>query len=232
VKKDLFLFSHRFFSLQSETVKLLAIKLPTTKELEELAELDRICFGKLWTKEGYQRELASPNSLLLILSLLKKEIEKEDDIEKYTSPSFNLQFQIIGIACFWSIVEEAHITLLGIHPDYRGQSLGQLLLYTLLDKAVERKLERATLEVRASNQAALGLYQKFGFQVAGRRKGYYQLTGEDALIMWRGGLAEEAFKCNLASWSQQIFVNLERGNWRLFNEESSTDKCNRIRLDY
>jgi ribosomal-protein-alanine N-acetyltransferase len=207
-------------------VKLLAIKPPTPKELEEIVELDRICFGKLWTKEGYQRELASPNSLLLSLSLLKQEIKLESEIAKYPEPSPNLQFQIIGIACFWSIIEEAHITLLGIHPDYRGQGLGQLLLYILLERAVVRKLERATLEVKASNQAALGLYEKFGFQVAGRRKAYYSLTGEDALIMWRGGLAKVDFKADLASWSNQIFINLERGNWRLLNEEFSSLKGN------
>ncbi|MBE9166271.1 ribosomal protein S18-alanine N-acetyltransferase [Pleurocapsales cyanobacterium LEGE 06147] len=212
-------------------MKLLAIKPPTIKELEEIIELDRICFGKLWTKEGYQRELASPNSLLLILSLLKKRIGEEEDIEKYLFQSPNLQSQIIGVACFWSIVEEAHITLLGIHPDYRGQGLGQLLLYTLLVKAVECQLKRATLEVRASNQAALGLYQKFGFQVAGRRKGYYQLTGEDALIMWRAGLAEVDFKNDLASWSHQIFIGLKQGNWRLFNEEFLIHKCN-LRQDW
>ncbi len=204
-------------------MKLLAIRSPIPEELEEIVELDRICFGKLWTKEGYQRELASPNSLLLILSLLEKGIVKEDYKKKYPSPSPNLQFSIIGVACFWSIVEEAHITLLGIHPDYRGQGLGQLLLYTLLDKAAELKLERATLEVRASNQAALGLYQKFGFQVAGRRKKYYQSTGEDALIMWRGGLTQEDFRHNLASWFHQISCALERGKWRLFDEKSSTE---------
>jgi ribosomal protein S18 acetylase RimI-like enzyme len=74
------------------------------------------------------------------------------------------------LACFWAILEEAHITLLAIYPDYQRQGLGKLLLYKLLEKAVQRQLERATLEVRVSNQSAIALYEHFGFRVAGERK--------------------------------------------------------------
>ena len=143
----------------------------------------------LWSLEGYQRELASPNSSLLALSI----------------PEGQSSEKIIGFGCLWAILEEAHITILLIHPDYQGQGLGQLLLYALLKDAVKRKLERATLEVRESNHAALSLYQKFGFQIAGRRKGYYQATGEDALILWRGDLAKPEFSEILAIWHQQVY---------------------------
>ncbi len=135
------------------------------KHLDQVVELDKICLGGLWTKAGYQRELNSPNSFLLGAFLNKE--------------------RIIGLGCFWAILEEAHITLLMIHPDFQGQGFGQLLLDALLKEANNRKLERATLEVRDSNTIALHLYQKFGFKTAGIRKGYYQATGEDALILWR-----------------------------------------------
>jgi ribosomal-protein-alanine N-acetyltransferase len=151
----------------------LQLKPPTTEQLPHLCALDQICLGGIWTLEGYQRELQSPNSTLLVLSLPAKNGQEES---------------IIGCGCFWAILEEAHLTLLAVHPEYQGQGLGQLLLYTLLKNAQERGLERATLEVRASNQEALSLYKKFGFKIAGRRKGYYQKTGEDALILWRGDL--------------------------------------------
>jgi ribosomal-protein-alanine N-acetyltransferase len=58
--------------------------------------------------------------------------------------------------------------------------------------------------VRASNQIALSLYQKFGFQEAGRRRRYYQDNGEDALILWRGGLQSPEFEQELNQWKQQI----------------------------
>jgi len=124
---------------------LLEINPPQSNRLPEVAALDRICFGGLWSVEGYRQELNNPNSDLLALSIAP-------------------DCQIIGISCAWSILDESHITLLGIHPQYRDQGLGQILLLQLLQKARKRGLKRATLEVRESNQIALYLYKKFGFQ--------------------------------------------------------------------
>jgi [ribosomal protein S18]-alanine N-acetyltransferase len=169
--------------------------------LPEALELDRLCFGGLWTMEGYQRELDSPNSELLVFS----NRNKSDSPENKEGNSFD---RLIGIGCFWAILEEAHITIIGIHPDYRGKGLGKLMLCKLLEKAVDRQLERATLEVREGNNAAIEMYQKFGFKVAGKRKKYYQATGEDALILWRGDLAKESFQKDLAIWQQEISANI------------------------
>ncbi|WP_204102654.1 MULTISPECIES: ribosomal protein S18-alanine N-acetyltransferase [Spirulina sp. CCY15215] len=175
--------------------------LPLTQAgIEAAVELDRLCLGGMWSLQGYQRELDSPNSEILVLSL----------------PWEGKDNTIVGIGCFWAILEEAHITLLAIHPDYQGQGLGQLLLYSLLEKALQRQLERATLEVRASNQIALSLYQKFGFKEAGRRKKYYPGTEEDALILWCGGLNQPEFNQKLSSLSAQIFSRLAKaGTWQV-----------------
>ncbi|MDB9511336.1 ribosomal protein S18-alanine N-acetyltransferase, partial [Kamptonema animale CS-326] len=126
------------------------------------------------------------------------EEEIKEDLASLSSPS------LIGIGCLWSILEEAHITILAIHPDYQGQGFGQALLYALLKSAHQQKLEWATLEVRSSNLVAISLYQKFGFQEAGRRRGYYQDSGEDALILWRGSLQKPEFKQDLARWEHEI----------------------------
>ena len=138
------------------------------QHLEEVIELDQLCFGGLWSLEGYKREIESPNSTLSIITI-----------------HINNQEKIIGLGCFWAIVEEAHLTILAIHPDFQKQGLGQMLLNYLLKEAIEKGLERATLEVSEHNQTALNLYKKFGFTVAGRRKKYYQATGADALILWK-----------------------------------------------
>ncbi len=174
----------------------LKLSQPQLHQLNQLVELDRLCLGGLWTPAGYKRELDSPNSSFLVLFLESTQ-------------------SIIGCGCFWAILEEAHITLLMIHPDYQRQGLGQLLLYGLLKEAVNRHLERATLEVRASNQSALSLYEKFGFQQAGRRKGYYQPTGEDALILWRGDLQRPQFKEQLSDWGPSISDRLNQYDWQL-----------------
>ncbi len=132
----------------------LKIQSLTRDNLTELLELDKACFNGLWTMEGYLRELESPNSHFFGLF----------------SP-FN-DSELLGMGCFWSILEEAHITILAVHPEYHGQGLGKALLYVLLQTAVDLGLERATLEVRDSNYVAISLYQKFGFKTAGKRPGY------------------------------------------------------------
>jgi ribosomal-protein-alanine N-acetyltransferase len=129
----------------------LELKLITTPDLNAVLELDMACFGGLWTLEAYQRELDSPNSVLLGLFAPFSPLE------------------LLAMGCYWSILEEAHITILAVQPQYQGQGLGQAMLYSLLKTAHDRGLERATLEVRVSNQAAISLYQKFGFKTAGRR---------------------------------------------------------------
>lgn len=148
-------------------------------EIASLVILDRLCFGGLWSIDSYRRELTNENSHFLGISVAK-------DLEPATSG-------IIGFGCFWAILDEAHITLLGIHPQYQRQGLGQLLLGELLTKARSIEMARATLEVRASNDGAIDLYEKAGFQTVGRRKKYYQDTGEDGVIMWRGGLQHPNF---------------------------------------
>ncbi len=177
-----------------------------TEQLAAAVELDQICLGGLWTLEGYQRELASPNSDLITL-LIGLPQQREF---------------IAGIGCFWAILEEAHITLLAVHPDYQGQGLGQLILCHLLRSARQRKLERATLEVRESNQVALAIYQKFGFQLAGRRKGYYRQNQEDALIFWLSGLQDTDFLHRLNWREQQLKQRLCQHNWQLHHVSSSS----------
>ena len=235
----------------------LELKPLTAEQLTAAWELDQLCFGGLWTKSGYERELDSPNSQLLILQLhhqespltaISEEIRqraegrgqkapREEDLSLFlpflgsgnrrplggsqeTTKSTSLTIPpILGLGCFWSILEEAHITILAIHPDWRRQGLGQLLLYALLKDATRRQLEWATLEVKPSNQAALSLYHKFGFMEAGRRRRYYQDTGEDALILWRSGLQTPEFTETLTNCYQQLqprlaYWNLDWKNWQ------------------
>lgn len=173
-------------------MKFIEIKPLTPCQVPEMLALDQICFGGLWTEEGYLREIDSPNSSLLALSIVDRDSGEK---EKHT---------IIGVACLWAIVNEAHITLLAIHPDYRRKGLGELLLLTLLKDAIAKKLEWATLEVNTNNSGAINLYKKFGFQVAGKRKKYYQETGEDALILWCKGIQQPNFELSLSQWQQNI----------------------------
>lgn len=123
-------------------------------------------------------------------------------------------FSPTGLGCLWAIAEEAHITVLAIDPNYRNQGLGQAILYALLVSAHHRGLEWATLEVRASNAAAIRLYEKFGFREVGRRKGYYS-DGEDALILWRSGLQKPEFRLWIQDGDRQIQERLRRSGYEI-----------------
>lgn len=200
-------------------MNFLTLKPLTADLLPAAVQLDQICFGRLWTLEGYRRELESPNSELVVLQPQQEQPSTSvTEAIANSSDIFPNQQPIIGLGCFWSIVEEAHITIVAVHPDYQRQGLGQALLWAMLKQAHQRGLERATLEVRVSNQAAIALYEKFGFREAGRRRRYYEDTGEDALILWRGGLQYPEFAQTLSDWRQPILERLSSSNWSFKSE--------------
>lgn len=191
---------------------MLKLKPLEAELLPAALELDAQCFGGLWTMAGYQRELTSPNSQLLALTS-PFDVPAPDSL--VTGLESATAERLLGLGGLWSILEEAHITILAIRPNYQRQGFGQTLLWALLRVAWQQSLERATLEVRASNHSAQSLYQKFGFQEAGRRRRYYPDTGEDGLILWRNGLQHQEFKQKLAQWQHQIESRLCQGGWSL-----------------
>ncbi len=205
-------------------------------DIPAVLALDRRCLGGLWTKSGYERELESEHSDLLVLvktnnaGLLDCRLEQTanrsinqsiaaTDPTVYSPDSdthsdiygavSNGRLELLGIGCLWAILEEAHITTLAIEPGYQRQRLGLLLLTQLLQKGRDRGLTRATLEVRLSNQRALSLYQKFDFKEAGQRKRYYA-DGENARILWRSGLQTDAFSTQLEGYQAQSISQLTK----------------------
>ena len=182
-------------------MKEIKVSLLTPAEVSHVVALDQICLGGMWKEEAYLREIESDKSTLVVLHLSETKL--------------GIDSRIIGMACLWSIVDEAHITLLGIDPNYRRQGLGQLLLLTLLEDAIARNLSWATLEVNVNNQKAINLYKKFGFEAVGKRKGYYQSTGEDAVVFWLKNLQQPHYQKNLVQWQQELEIHLsDRGyNW-------------------
>ena len=80
---------------------------------------------------------------------------------------------------------EGHITNIAVHPDFRRRHIGEAVVRELVAEAEKAGAMSQTLEVRASNEPAQRLYEKFGFRTVGVRRNYYEDGGEDALIMWR-----------------------------------------------
>jgi ribosomal-protein-alanine N-acetyltransferase len=91
--------------------------------------------------------------------------------------------RIVGYVLFWFLPEEVDIHNIAVHPDFRRQGIGRLLLEQAVDAARRQERLRVTLDVRFSNAPAQNLYRSFGFVIRGLRKGYYSDNGEDALVM-------------------------------------------------
>ena len=149
------------------------IRRMTLEDLPEVLQIDRLSFPLPWSERSYRFELTeNPASHMLVA------VSHDEGTPR-----------VVGYAGFWMLVDEAHISTLAIHPDYRRLGLGAELLRRVLGDAARSGADMATLEVRVSNQAAVNLYHKFGFQIVGRRVRYYRDNGEDALLMTTWGLA-------------------------------------------
>ena len=96
---------------------------------------------------------------------------------------------VVGYGGLMLVLEDGHITTLAVDPRWQRDSIGSRLLLALAEAGMARGIEHLTLEVRLSNEPAKELYRRFGFVPAGIRKGYYQETNEDALVMWAHDLA-------------------------------------------
>ena len=114
------------------------------------------------------------------------------------------EHHIVGFAGCWILADEAHITEIAVRESYRRQGIGQLLIITLIEMGVKLKADLATLEVRISNTAAQNLYEKFGFEKVGLRKGYYTDNREDALIMTISDIKSPVFQTKLSQLKQAL----------------------------
>lgn len=136
-------------------------------DLEAVIAIDAISFSLPWPKSSFTYELNNPVSRLWVM-------EMEGGGE--TSHA-------VGMICVWVIENEGHIATFAIHPDYRHLGLGSKLLATALLDAAREGVELIYLEVRRSNQAAIHMYEEFGFAMTGIRAGYYSDNHEDAIMM-------------------------------------------------
>jgi [ribosomal protein S18]-alanine N-acetyltransferase len=92
--------------------------------------------------------------------------------------------EVVGYAGLMMTAEDGHVTTIAVDPKWHRHKIGTRLLLGLAREAIARGAENLTLEVRLSNKGAQDLYRRFGFSPVGVRKGYYQETNEDALVMW------------------------------------------------
>lgn len=112
--------------------------------------------------------------------------------------------EMVGYVGLMFVEEEAHVTTVAVAPEHQGRGVGTQMMLGAFRIAREAGCRHISLEVAVSNERAKGLYRRFGFVPVGVRKNYYQLTGQDALVMWAYDIDTPAYAERLARIEEEI----------------------------
>jgi ribosomal-protein-alanine N-acetyltransferase len=153
----------------------------TRSDIPAVAALESVIYPSPWSPRVFFYELAMDNRRYLVMDAATG---------------------IVGYGGLLVIEEDAHITTLAVAPDMRGKRLGVKLMLALVDTALDNLARHLTLEVRASNVQAQGLYRRFGFDPVGRRKNYY--VDEDALVMWATDIDTSEYQDRLVDIRESV----------------------------
>ena len=195
------------------------VRLMCKEDIDQLTEIDRKAFPGMWPPINYHHELQNPLAHYIVAADEEKTIdEPEMEIAPQNGFSqlisrmrrlFNYERAIIsetsllsrqyivGFAGFWVMADEAHIISLAVRETLYRQGIGGLLLIATIDLVAQLKTHIITLEVRASNTAAVDLYRKYGFIQVGLRRGYYIDNKEDAILMSTEDITSASFQAHL-----------------------------------
>ena len=145
--------------------------LTAPEQIDDVLVIEEASFTNPWTREMYLAELENHGVSYCFLAL-------------------DATGHAVGFCSFWRVLDELHINNLAVKPEFRRSGVATALLSHVLREGAQMGAQRATLEVRRSNDAARLLYERFGFAVAGVRRAYYTRPVEDALVLWRERLGE------------------------------------------
>lgn len=141
------------------------------EHLHAILELEKLSNAAPWSEKSFRGELTNPQAHYFV---------------GYSGK------EVVAFGGYWSVVDEAHVTTVAVHPEHRGNGYGKQIMLKLLDDARKTGLTCSTLEVRLSNSVAIALYESLGYVRCGVRKGYYPNNHEDAVVMWLHDFAEKA----------------------------------------
>jgi len=139
-----------------------AVRRMELSDLDEIMYIEERSFATPWSRQSMTDEIANKAACYFVVEADGK---------------------IVAYAGAWLVIDEAHITNIAVHPDYRGRGYGKLVTRAVLEYAASVDMGYALLEVRVSNRRAICLYKQLGFKVLAIRKRYYEDNGEDAYVM-------------------------------------------------
>ena len=132
------------------------------EDLTRLEELEAQCFSLPWTRAQLESQLPDGQHVFLAA--------EEDG-------------KVLGYVGMMTVLDEGYISNVATAPEARRRGIGRALIAQLMQRAADRELSFVTLEVREHNEAAIRLYEGFGFKPVGLRKNYYDSPKENAILM-------------------------------------------------
>jgi len=156
------------------------------RHLKAVIVIERRIFPSPWSQGLYLSEIAQPATRAYYVAVVGPDV--------------------VGYAGMMVVVGEAHVTNIGVAPEWQRHSVGRRLLLQLAHEARQRAAQHMTLEVRVSNLGAQALYHEFGFAPAGVRKNYYSEVSEDALVMWAHDIDTEEYRQRLEAIEARVIA--------------------------
>jgi [ribosomal protein S18]-alanine N-acetyltransferase len=177
-------------------------------DLDEVMHIERLTFSAPWSERAYRYEITQNEYSTMVVA---RAVLRGNGWSMRLLQRFGLvePGPVLGYAGFWLLVDEMHVSTIAVHPEWRGQGLGELLLISLLDRGAARNAHKATLEVRVSNLTAQALYRKLGFTIVARIARYYSDNNEDAFIMATPPLGSPGFQANLRQCRIRLLTRLQ-----------------------
>ena len=173
----------------------LTLRYMQTDDIKQVTAIDNLSFDPPWPTNSYRFEINQSTVSHMVV------LEQSQSLQTYTNSSQSSRITrfldtvlgrngatqsnmtIVGYGGLWKVADEAHISTIAVHPDFRGHHYGEILLAGMYGKALLLDADYMVLEVRMSNRVAQNLYRKYGFTEYDIKKNYYRSNKEDAYDM-------------------------------------------------
>lgn len=135
------------------------------EHISRIAQIEKQCFSIPWSEQAFEESMSYDHAVFLVA------LSEETD-------------EITGYIGMYRVFNEGDITNVAVAPEYRGMGIGTKLMKAVIERAKELAIQDIILEVRESNETAIHLYKKMGFEKAGIRKNFYEKPVENAIVMY------------------------------------------------
>ncbi len=155
-------------------------------DIPEVTVIDQLSFDPAWSARSYQFEVSeSTYSYMVVLEHGegKPALSGWRRLVAGLNGSRDDSQHIVGYGGLWNIMDEAHVSTIATHPDFRGRGWGEILLAGMIRRSIKLEANYMVLEVRVSNLTAQNLYKKYGFKTVATKPKYYHSNNEDAYEM-------------------------------------------------